>query len=206
MDRSTHVLLSASSVTNRLQLVEMSRRRATTTTHSGSASAVSSSTDHDSPRHRSSSQSVSNLSITIPFILVPTIRMPPCSPLFCSRRELSSSHQSLFSNQDMQERWHAMRFIPSVETAEPHCDNGSLPWRGHGADPHFDGLLHPTRRRCLGGDPRNWNAAGSGIFAHDVGSRKDSASDSEVSTRLTLLDLTIQCVCDVATHSASKIL
>jgi hypothetical protein len=43
-----------------------------------------------------------------------------------------------------------------------------------------------------------------GFFVHDVGSQEDSAHNSKVSTRLTLLDLTIQGVCDVAMYRAQE--
>ena len=255
MDRSTHSLLSPSSITHRLSLIAASRRRSENDpqisrvpTYASSAAAPVSDLGMDggdeynlpvsgeptvngtdltldetasaggssigqSSTHSNLSQSLSNLS----FSSMPgedDSESSNISSIGSSTRYSSNAanviNQTLFSNNDveLQRCLEALDFIPTIQTA---CKAGL------DDDPYQRKLqarvavLTPILTSCYTHHGGSALLAVEGLtklltttdfFRPDVASLSDP--DSGANTRLTLLDLATQAVCDVATCTSRE--
>jgi hypothetical protein len=257
MDRTTHSLLSPSSITHRLSLIAASRQRsehgmqlsrvptyassvlsdvsdlgmedsgneqkeatrssvnATDLTLDETESSGESSLNR-SGSHSNLSQSLSNLSIGSNHGDVDDHSFTSnMSTSVASTRYSSSAanviNQTLFSNNDaeLQRCLEALDFIPTIETAtRPNCLED---------DPYMRKLqarvaaLTPILTSCYTHHGGSALIAVEGLtklltttdfFSPDVASLADP--DSGASTRLTLLDLATQSVCDVATCTSRE--
>jgi hypothetical protein len=239
MDRSTHSLLSPSSVSNRLKLIEKSRRKAagesepdqnnrtaaTQTNTSlrelqkmeyndessvGDFESVGSSSRRNSlandyaskgsfaTTEQGSIDSVGD-SIDVPSIILSAL---------LGSREIDGGIQAIFGSEDPEllQCLEAMRFIPGVDTATHGLPKIQATQRLQARA----ALLTPILTACY---TRHGGAAlvavdglttllKQNFFDDDVDVTDESDNDS--STRLTLLDLAIQSVCDVATSGAQE--
>jgi hypothetical protein len=229
LDRSTHSLLSPSSVDSRLKLIEESRRRSDGTDQMERANDddygvnsyarsddVMSMADSTSSRRdtlgsiaefpkdqlsvSSSAMFGDDNSFTNPSLF---------SSLLTTREDAASSTHMipLLGDPDLSIYLEAMNFIPSLEVAA----TGEEKFQALNRLPSRAALLLPFLTACY---TRHGGAALLAVeslfkllsetkfFDDDADISDDSGNES--STRLTLLDLAIQTVCDVATTGAEE--
>lgn len=246
MDRTTHSLLSPSSVANRLNLIEMSRRKDEEPVgHSCATAYARSEMDCESV---GDSSHVSFASVGTGFLRrgggggggLPDHLIREKSQVHnadirseCSKTLKDENHQipadiaanlssllapscdnvvdPFVSGEDAEPRicHDALRFIPEIETA--NRGSGDTPSRAR-LEVRM-ALLTPIATACY---TRHGGAAllavegltalltDTDFFLDDV-DLSDESSNNGPSTRITLLDLTIQTVCDVATSGSQEI-
>jgi hypothetical protein len=252
MDRSTHSLLSTSSVANRLRLIEKSRARATNKPVPRTTTSASTEEQDSAGHYASSSSNNNNMysnnrpradsigassvgdldsvgsaskgfhdnngsfatmdqasfasldgdSLDVSIVMLSAL-------LGGSRGGVGGIHYAIFGGEDaeLEKCLDALRFIPNVDTATRgvHKLQATLRLQIRAA------LLTPILTACY---TRHGGAALVAVegltsllkekfFADDVDLSDES--DNESSNRLTLLDLAIQSVCDVATASSQEI-
>lgn len=232
LDRSTHSLLSPSSVTNRLKLIGKSRARATNKPATDEQQDTVSGSMHSIGRTRADSMDASSVgdfdslesalkghrrdgdnndqesfasldgdSLDVSAVILSAL-------LGGSRQGAGCMHYAIFGGGDaeLQKCLEAMRFIPNIDTAKrgAYKIQATLRLQARAA------LLTPVLTACY---TRHGGAAlvavegltkllRENFFADDVD--LSDKSDNESSTRLTLLDLAVQSVCDVATASSQE--
>jgi hypothetical protein len=205
LDRSTHSLLSPSSVANRLHLIEQSRRKA-----SWSDGSVTSSsrhlTDHYaesvSSRHDDDETNASTAHAN-PSVLSSLLKATTLSA-HNDLLSMASNRMMLFNDEVLPQSIDAITFIPVVTTAlHDESSDAAFLLQARTA------ALTPILTACY---LRHGGAALLAVeglvkllvehnfFADDM----DHSNDNESSARLTLLDLAIQTVCDVATSSCEE--
>lgn len=237
LDRSTHSLLSPSSVANRLQLIELSRRKDVEQSNSTTGTTVTSvgmeaSTeghdpsfcDVDSVTRRESyhDDTPSRLSEMheIPSVIVSnhlhsslTATTSGTSSTAPTPKAGSADWRKLLGQKGPEEMspqkqaMEALSFIPKIETA---C-SGEERYRAMKQLQARAAALTPLLTACYNVHGQSAHKAVEGLlrilteteFFEDDVDLSDEA-DNESSSRLTLLDLTIQVVCDVATTSAME--
>lgn len=200
MDRSTHSLLSPSSVTNRLALIESSRlndkvkREDTTeTTFKGDWDESTRGNGDESAAQSCFRMNHSAISFGSAVLTFATShRLSPCA----FRQEIDPTLPEL-------------DFIPSIETPGCRTESDINPTRLAART----AVLTPILTACY---TRHGGTAlvavegllklvkGKQFFRDDV--KLSETSDSNSSKRLTLLDMAIQVVCDLTTTGASEIL
>jgi hypothetical protein len=251
MDRSTHSLLSSSSVQSRLTLIQMSRKESGSAVPKWASSASSQSSAHSQPSRQPRSASertvetpgsnfeVGSFSSGQPFTEQYTkcdstlassffdtpnesivTRSPSheslssystavtsqSSPAISFVKRTTPRYHSLFSHSDetLQACFDAMNFIPSVESAGS-SDSSFLQSRVT--------VITPILTACYTSQGGSALVAVEGLtsllresqfFEPDIVPDDEDMCGDESSVRLTLLDLAVQVVCDVATTSARE--
>jgi len=210
LDRSTHSLLSPSSVQNRLALIQLSRRRSDSgVLDAGSVDADSTTntaTDHGDDSEHQRTPSMDHPTSTDEHgreeqPQVPIYVLSHFLKTSLDHPTLESNNGSNFYDFSLRHCLDAMTFIPTVQTAIE--DGHQLQLQARCA------LLTPILTACY---TRHGGAAllaveslnkllNDGFYQDDVELDQD---DHESSRRLTLLDLSLQAVCDVATSSACE--
>lgn len=197
LDRSTHALLSPSSVANRLQFMQLTRRK--------NLESGDSTVDDESVSSRR--DSLSDLSSAG---LEAHHEVPVYILSHFLKTTLTQQDPNLgMYDVSLQKCLEAMSFIPNVEIArrKPH---GEMEDETRAAFLFLQtrtAVLAPMLTACY---TRHGGAAlvavealtkllRAGFFADDVDEEEEACS-----RRLTLLDLAVQCVCDVATCSSAE--
>ena len=212
MDRSTHHILSSSSAQSRLALIQMSREG---TAEQGTAvpSWISSSSSHSSvsqlkERSFNAEDSIHSSGSDLredplnSFDDTSSVEMSPGQSVTSSP---SLANSPLLRNFDdtVQSSLDTMHFIPSIECANVTMSEPLLQSR--------IAIISPILTACYTSQGGSALVAVEGLtklmndtdfFAQDVAD--DTANVTESSTRLTLLDLVVQVVCDVATTTARE--
>ncbi|KAL7563343.1 hypothetical protein ACA910_014187 [Epithemia clementina (nom. ined.)] len=180
LDRSTHTLLSPSSVTNRLSLIKKSREKAGKTVFSDTASKGPATPNS---RERRSSSGVSSAG-----------RL---------KHEMYSLPQTVLPEDDVEYRrlLNALDFIPEVEVAAKHDARAPALFRHQARITLIVPILTACYTRHGGSALRAVDGlysllTNTDFFEDDVVLSDDT--DHESCSRFTLLDLAIQVVCDVA--------
>ena len=224
MDRSTHALLSPSSITNRLHLIEASRRHSmsesgVTASECGTLSVVlagggshlqsSSSQDFESETSSRSCKHEDGLTISddtdLDAIQQLSSLLSRAGSIFTE--PMSPQSQLFVQDPELHQCVEALRFIPLVEAASPNA-HSQVRLQGRIA------VLTPILTVCYtrhGGaalvavDGLTTLLTEANFFDDDFTvSCVDDLQNTKSSSRLTLLDLAIQTVCDVATSSAME--
>ncbi|KAL7455495.1 hypothetical protein ACHAWC_007045 [Mediolabrus comicus] len=213
MDRSTHHILSSSSAQSRLALIQMSREG---TAEQGTAvpSWISSSSSHSSvsqvkERSFNAEDSIHSSGSDLRedplnnFGDASSVEMSPGQCSVASSPSIANSPLLRKFDDTVQSSLDTMHFIPSIE-----CANGTL------SEPLLQSriaIISPILTACYTSQGGSALLAVEGLtkllndtdfFAQDV--TDDTANVTESSTRLTLLDLAVQVVCDVATTTARE--
>eukprot|EP00986_Skeletonema_menzelii_P014380 scaffold9506_cov103-Skeletonema_menzelii.AAC.2 len=207
MDRSTHNILSSSSAQSRLNLIQMAREGS-----SGSGTAVpswiSSTSTHSSLKNKSE-DSIHSFDLredpTSLFADVDSIGSSPSQRSAASACTPNSKINSPLYRQfddTVQTSLDSMHFIPSIECANPSIPGPILQSR--------IAILSPILTACYTSQGGSALVAVEGLtkllndtdfFAQDVAVANNIV---EASSRLTLIDLAIQVVCDVTTTTSRE--
>ena len=207
MDRSTHNILSSSSAQSRLNLIQMAREGS-----SGSGTAVpswiSSTSTHSSLKNKSE-DSIHSFDLredpTSLFADVDSIGSSPSQRSAASACTPNSKINSPLYRQfddTVQTSLDTMHFIPSIECANPSIPGPILQSR--------IAILSPILTACYTSQGGSALVAVEGLtkllndtdfFAQDVAVANNIV---EASSRLTLIDLAVQVVCDVTTTTSRE--
>ncbi|KAL7550350.1 hypothetical protein ACHAWF_013593 [Thalassiosira exigua] len=225
MDRSTHSLLSSSSAQSRLNLIQSSRNGSETavpawvTPSRSSNRKIRSASSVESPSQRDDSSAADSFDTRL--------SKTPSQGSLASQAASSASQQSptltkstspahsLFSHSDdtLQTSFDAMHFIPPIECASSLFQDEDS---AHSASLFQTRLsvITPILTSCYTSQGGSALLAVEGLisllnnthfFAQDVAGEPGNVGDIVGSSvRLTVLDLAVQVVCDVATQSARE--
>jgi hypothetical protein len=217
MDRSTHALLSPSSISNRLSLIEQSRITAGKkslglTESTDLMSTLSRSISMSSSRFESGDQrylqdSMSETEHSQPGLFSISGERGPagCASIFRNTpTSVGRPHIFMLSERDQRACYSAFSFIPEIETVSgTRSSMNKLQARCL--------LITPMLTSCYNRHGGSALVAVEGLYRllTKTDFFEDDASlsqegDEESCRRLTLLDLTIQVVCDVATCGAQE--
>ncbi len=209
MDRSTHNILSSSSAQSRLNLIQMAREGSS---EGGTAvpSWISSTSSHSSRKEKDKSESGSDLGDDPTSSLFGDASSVGSSPSQRSSASLGTPNSSniisrlprQFDDNTVQTSLDSMDFIPSIECANSFTSETDLQSR--------IAIISPILTACYTSQGGSALVAVEGLtkllndtnfFAQDVA---DASNVLEASSRLTLIDLAVQVVCDVATTTSRE--